>query len=53
MAYSEKTWTWVLIRKSVNDLNRAGINPIEFLLWSQVRSVPRLETSSHFPGQGY
>ena len=36
MAYSEKTLTWLLIRKSLSHINKAGVNPIEFLIWSQV-----------------
>ena len=39
MAYSEKTLTWVLIRKSLSFIKKAGINPIEFLIWSQVREL--------------
>ena len=39
MAYSEKTRIWLLIKKSLPELKRAGINPIEFLVWTQRKNI--------------
>ena len=39
MAYSEKTRIWLLVKKSLPQLNRAGVNPIEFLIWTQGRNI--------------
>ena len=36
MVYSEKTLIWLHIKKCLSHLNQAGINPIEFLIWTQV-----------------
>ena len=39
MAYSEKTRIWLLIKKSLPHLNIAGVNPIEFLIWTQGKDI--------------
>ena len=39
MVYSEKTRIWLLIKNSLPQLNKAGINPIEFLIWTQGKSI--------------
>ena len=39
MAHSEKTRIWLLIKNSLHHLNKAGINPIEFLIWTQGKSI--------------
>ena len=38
MVYSEKTRIWLLIKNSLPQLNKAGINPIEFLIWTQEKN---------------
>lgn len=42
MVYSEKTLIWLLIKQGLSQLNQAGINPIEFLIWTQVSCLVRL-----------
>ena len=39
MVYSEKTRIWLLIKNSLPQLNKAGINPIEFLIWTQGKNI--------------
>ena len=39
MVHSEKTRIWLLIKKSLPQLNKAEINPIEFLIWTQGKSI--------------
>ena len=39
MVYSEKTRIWLLIKKSLPQLNKANINPIEFLIWTQGKNI--------------
>ena len=39
MVYSEKTRIWLIIKNSLPQLNKAGINPIEFLIWTQGKSI--------------
>ena len=39
MVHSEKTRIWLLIKKSLPQLNKAEINPIEFLIWTQGKNI--------------
>ena len=43
MAHSEKTRIWLLLKKSLPQLNKAGINPIEFLVWTQGKNIREVE----------
>ena len=39
MVHSEKTRIWLLIKQSLPQLNKAEINPIEFLIWTQGKNI--------------
>ena len=43
MAHSEKTRIWLLLKKSLPQLNKAGINPIEFLVWTQEKNISEVK----------
>ena len=41
--HSEKTLIWLLLKQHLPKLYLANINPIEFLIWTQVKNVGWLE----------
>ena len=40
---SQKSLIWIAIRKAASDINKAGGNTIELLLWSQDRRLPDVQ----------
>ena len=48
MAHSEKTKIWLLLKKSLPHLQAAGLNPIEFLIWTQGRSLEEVNKRINF-----
>ena len=48
MAYNDKTKIWIAIKDHLRELEFAKVNPIEFLIWTQVMIMIEIKFDNYF-----